>query len=80
DGIKNFDGKLNYYTGPHKHKGLNPDITKTCRDLRLRKGHILTAICRTEIPTDIDTDEILGIRNAEGIKNMYGVLTYVKPA
>ncbi|KAG0256330.1 hypothetical protein DFQ27_005770 [Actinomortierella ambigua] len=78
--IRNINGKLTYSDKPLKSQGVNPDITKSCRDFKLRDGYTLTAICLTEVSTKIDTNHLLGNWKAEGIKNINGRLTYVGPA
>ncbi|KAF9150710.1 hypothetical protein DFQ26_001475, partial [Actinomortierella ambigua] len=60
--IRNFNGTL-IYTEVSPHQTDNTNIIRSCRDFQLKGGYILTAICWTEGSTEIDTDEILGIRN-----------------
>ncbi|KAG0259111.1 hypothetical protein DFQ27_004238 [Actinomortierella ambigua] len=58
--IKNIDGKLTYSVGSPTSQVVNPDISKSCRDFLFVDGHVLTAVCLTEVSTKIDTYKILG--------------------
>ncbi|KAF9160114.1 hypothetical protein DFQ26_005864, partial [Actinomortierella ambigua] len=59
--IKNINGTLTYYAGPPlMSQGVNPEITKSCRNLQLEDGQFLVATCLVEVSTEIDLDGDLG--------------------